>query len=89
MSIAMPAGWPPGATGQRAMTLRVEIDYGDEVLVFEVDVGLAGAVGGEELRRAAEIDGGDLAVWGRCPGGRPSGLPSPETARTRFCRGRR
>ena len=42
----------------------LEVDDGYQVLVFEVDVDLSGAVGGEELGLAAESDGVDFAGGG-------------------------
>jgi len=69
-SMAMPTGLPRAATGQRATTARdLRSTTATNVLVLEVDVDLARAVGGEELRRAAELDGRvDLAGGGSTSG---------------------
>ena len=41
---------------------RLEVYDGHDILVFKIDEDLAAAVGGEKLRLAAQLDGGDFAV---------------------------
>ena len=52
---------------------RLQVHDGHHILVFQIDEDLAAAVGGEKLRRAAKLNGGQpCRSWGRCPGRRSS-----------------
>ena len=60
-SRARPAGARPCRRDRRwpVTFMRAGVDDGDLALVFEIDIGLARAVGDRLLGRAAEIDGAD------------------------------
>ncbi len=54
----MPTGEPPGAVGPFAHHLHcLGVHYRDLVLVHQVDVGFALAIGGKKFRLAAQLDG--------------------------------
>ena len=58
MSIDSPTGEPPGSDRPvRQYFPCFDVDHRDLVLVLQIDVDLAGAVGGKKLGFTAQVDG--------------------------------